>query len=40
MVDPEKSNEHEEDNGKADAIAITAVLIIVVTAVVYWLSRF
>ena len=40
MVDSEKSNEYEKDNAKADAIAITAVLIIVVTAAVYWLSRF
>ena len=40
MVDSEKSNEYEKDNAKADAIAITSVLIIVVTAVVYWLSRF
>jgi hypothetical protein len=40
MVDSEKSNEYEEDNAKADAIAITSVLIIIVTAVVYWLSRF
>ena len=28
MVDSEKSNEYEEDNAKADAIAITAVLIL------------
>ena len=31
-----------QDNGdsKADAIAAVAVLVIVVTAVVYWLSQF
>jgi diacylglycerol kinase len=40
MVDPTKSDEHEESNARADAIAVTAVLIIVITAVVYWLSRF
>jgi diacylglycerol kinase len=40
MVDEKPSNEFNDDDSKADALAAVAVLIIVVTAVVYWLSRF
>lgn len=31
---------YANDDSKADAIAAVAVLVIVVTAVVYWLSQF
>ena len=30
----------DNDDSKADAIAATAILLIVIAAVVYWLSRF
>ena len=33
-------NSPEQDNGVADAIAATAVIAVVVSAVVFWLSGF
>ena len=38
-MNDEDSRENNEDS-KADAIAVTAILLIVLAAVVYWLSRF
>jgi hypothetical protein len=36
----DENDPYAEADSKADAIAVTTMLLIVVTAVVYWLSQF
>ena len=36
----EESPQQNNEDSKADAIAVTAILLIVLATVVYWLSRF